>query len=323
MVTGPRTVTLAHAFAGHRRQSALMTSAQVRAEQHEQAARAAPPEQAAIEWGRAAMEWLTTPEFARAGACWAHQAEAYEALAGAAEGEGSRAAHYRAAADAWGLVDDPAREAAALVRGGLVTAALEVWRRVGDPAPLAREAEQWAAAFERTNELLLAGEVWAIAGRPERATEVRRRLFGPYLPFGWDFEMEEQRDARTGELVRAVARLFESNYEWHRLEVERLGDAADRVAVQDLLARVVAVVAAVERVHAWVQRLGGWALVSNERLPIGELDARWRLGARHVRSNRLVEVSDADPLVVCDKLVRPVQRAHDEIAAAAEREATR
>ncbi len=61
--------------AAHRRQSALMTSAQARAEQHEQAARAAPPEQDAVEWGRAAMEWLTTPEFARAGACWAHQAD--------------------------------------------------------------------------------------------------------------------------------------------------------------------------------------------------------------------------------------------------------
>ena len=300
-----------------------MTSAQARAEQHEQAARAAPPEQAAIEWGRAAMEWLTTPEFARAGACWAHQAEACEALADAADGEGSRAAHHLAAADAWGLVGDPAREAAALVRAGLVTAALEVWRRVGDPARLAREAEQWAATFERTNELLRAAEAWAVAGRPERATEARRRWFGPYLPFGWEFEMEEQRDARTGELVRAVARVFESDQDWHRLEVERLGDAADRVAVQDLGARVVAVGAAVERVDAWVQRLGGWALVSNERLPIGELEARWRLGARHVRSNRLVEVSDADPLAVCDKLVRAVRRVHDEIAAAAQREATR
>lgn len=300
-----------------------MTSAQARAEQHEQAARVAPPEQAAIEWGRAAMEWLTTPEFARAGACWAHQAEACEALADAAEGEESRAAHCLAAAGAWGLVGDPAREAASLVRAGLVTAALEVWRRVGDSARLAREAEQWAATFERTNELLLAGEAWAVVGRPERATEARRRWFGAYLPVGWEFEMDEQRDARTGELARAVARVFESDYEWHRLEIERLGDTADRVAVQDLWARVVAVGAAVYRADAWVQRLGGWALVSNERLPIGELDARWRLGARHVRSNRLVEVSDADPLAVCDKLVQAVRRAHDEIAAAAQREATR
>ena len=291
-----------------------MPGAETLGAQHERAARAAPLDQAVTEWGRAAMAWLLTPEFSRAVACWVHQAEASEALACSAASQGARADHFMVAAGAWGLAGDRDREVAALEHAGLITEALEVWRDAGDLRRLTREAARWAECLERDNELLVAAEAWAMAGRPDRAAEDWRRLFAPCLPDGWIFEVEELRDDTTGASQAAVARVVEIERDWHRLEMKRIGEAADRIAVRDLWTRLKTMVAAVDLVDEWLQTLGGWALVSNERLPFGEFDGRWRLGARHVRSHRLVEVSDEDPVAVCRKLLPAVLRVHGDLA---------
>lgn len=277
-------------------------------EQCARSLRSVRPRYAVCELGSAIAAWTAANEPERARACWVTQAEIFEELAVQEGGTTLATYDYGEAADAWERAGNPESASGAWVRAGHPTEALRVWKRVGDSERLARDAEGWAAIFESSGDFPLVAAIWTIADRLDRVDEAWGRAVAPYLPDEWIFGLGElNRDSGTGETTHAIARVYDPDNDWRKLAVEYRGGMADLVAPQKLLDHLATIAAAVHICEGLLSNFGGWALVCDGRLPDCGPDGIWRLGARHVKSGRLLETHDKDPLVVCTRLASRVQ----------------